>query len=142
MILLRRDKWQKLIVFIITVVAFTNLLSSCKKSDYNAFVEEFDKLYIDVVKNIDNKNTYESIHRLQSEDNIEKIKNIGELIEGIKDKVPKKKEEHYNQLVAQYEGIVFLKDCYAKWDKLTKDEKRRINREIIWACYIYQESQE
>lgn len=138
---LRRNKWLQLILFIFTFVAFTNLLSGCKKNDYDVFIEEFNSLYINVAKDIDIENTYESIHRLQSEDNTENIKKMGELIEGIKDKVPKRMEEHYEQLVTRYEGIVFLKDCYAKWDELTRDEKSRINVEIIRAYRLYQNSQ-
>lgn len=134
-------KGNNKIIIVALLLTMISMFGGCQRDDeYNSFVINFDKLYYSVAKNIDIEHTYDSITRLQTDENKKSIDEMGELIRKIKDKVPKGKMEYYEQLCKQYDGIVFLQNTFIKWDNLTKDAKRRINTEIWWAYSLNQDN--
>lgn len=130
--------WVRIILIII--VNFCVLVGCTNSSnDYKEFTNNFNKSYYSVAEHIDIKDPYKSIENLQSDDNKKLITEMQETIINIKGKVPKSKEKLYEQQKKQADGLVFLKDIYSNWDGLTKDDKRRINVELLWAYHLYEE---
>lgn len=94
--------------------------------------------FCSVAKDIDIEHTYDSIKKLQSSKNKENIEKLGKLLSGIDGNVPNDREHHYLELKALYDGLVFLKDTYDKWDKLTLEEQSNVNTEMMRMEYYYQ----
>ncbi len=115
------------------------LLCGCSSSDkYYSFVDDYYKVFCSVAKNIDIENTYKSIELLQSEENKEYIDKMEKLLEDIKGDVPQSKKDHYSELKTLYDGLIFLKSTYDKWDELTLEEQSKINVEMMTVHRYYQ----
>lgn len=120
-------------IFIVISSLFLLSFTSCSKSEFDSFVSDFNKEYYAVANEIDIKDTYGSIKKLQTEENKEKINNMGSMIEKIENNIPNAKKKIFEEIQTQYNGIVFLQESYDKWDELSLDEQSRINTEIWWA---------
>lgn len=115
------------------------LLCGCSSSDkYYSFVDDYYEVFCSVARNIDIENTYKSIELLQSEENKEYIDRMKELLEGISGNVPNSKKDHYSEMMMLYDGIIFLKSTYEKWDELTLEEQSKINIEMMTVHRYYQ----
>ena len=125
--------------FLVSLSIIYILLCGCSSSDkYYSFVDDYYEAFCSVAKSIDIENTYKSIELLQSEENKEYIDKMEKLLEDIKGNVPKNQKDHYSELKTLYDGLVFLKSTYDKWDELTLEEKSRINTEMMTVHRYYQ----
>lgn len=106
----------------------------CSNSSYSSFENKFNKLYYEVASEIDIEHAYDSVKKLQSENNIQNVEAMKNLLDDIKGDVSTTSKNDYKQMQVQYEGIAFLQSTYKGWDSLTNDEKRKFNTEI-WRAY-------
>lgn len=102
------------------------MLVGCGNNEYNEFVQKFDQAYFELAKSVDIKDTMKTMENMQEEKNIQLINELKNLIDGISDKVPKNTEKHFEMLRSRYAGLVLIKESYAKWDKMTPDEKGKV----------------
>ncbi len=121
-------RWHSKIILSLLLIAF--LISGCSSNKYDKFDKEFTSAYLVVADAIDIKDIYASVERLQSSTNQGEIEKMKKLLDEIKTEVPKKDQRHYEMLSQRYEGVVFLRDSYDKWDVLSQDEKSRIGIEV------------
>ena len=109
--------------FLVSISILYILICGCSSSEkYYSFVDEYYEVFYSVAKSIDIEHTYKSIELLQSEENKEYIDKMEKLLEGIQGDVPKSQKDHYSELKTLYDGLVFLKSTYDKWDELTLEE--------------------
>ena len=108
-------KISKIFSMIICIIFFS-LFISCSTSNFNTLKDNFYVEYYAVTEDIDIKDTYGSIERLQSDENKVKISKMGELIKDIEEKVPNSKSRIYEEILNQYNGIVFFQGTYSKWN--------------------------
>ncbi len=122
---------KKLILIMLPIVIF---VTGCSNSSYSSFEDKFEKLYYQVASVIDIEHAYDSVKKLQSENNIQDVEEMKNLLDTIKGNVPTSSKDDFKQLEVQYEGISFLQGTYSRWDSLTNDEKRKFNTEL-WRAY-------
>ncbi len=124
--------YRKIILIILPIVIFA---TGCSNNlGYSSFEDKFEKLYYEVASVIDIEHAFNSVKKLQSDNNIQNIKEMKNLLDTIKGNVPTSNNNDVKQLEAQYEGIAFLQGTYSRWDSLTNDEKRKFNTEL-WRAY-------
>lgn len=123
---------KRYIVVIMSLVLFITYFNyGCSTNGYDKFDKEFSTAYLVVADSIDIEDIYNSVKSLQSSTNKKEIGKMKTLLAGIKLDVPKKQEKHFEMLNKWYEGIVFLRDAYRKWEVLTEEEKSGIQREVL-----------
>jgi len=123
-----------LLFFTIVLIAGCSITGS-RPQDYYSAAKEFNNIYFQVVEQIDVKNTMKSLEALQLEENRASIEKLGNLLDIIKQTIPKDREPLYYDFKRRYEDLVFLGDSYARFDKLSIEEKRKINSAIIMIGY-------
>lgn len=126
------------VLYVLIILALL-VLVGCSKSSYDLYKTNFNVNYYKVASNIDIEHTYDSIKKLQTEENKKLVNEMKIQLDNIKSNLPKSKKKDYEELQKQYDGIVFLKDSFNKWDSLTTDEERRINTEMWWAYKLYRD---
>lgn len=124
---MRNELKSKMAVnFILLLLIFVG----CSNNEYDTFTNNFYKIYFQIVESVDIRNTYDSLKGLQMENNKNDLDELKELLNDINSKVPKNKREHHIQLSSWYDGLVFLKNSYERWDSLSNEEKERIDKEM------------
>lgn len=88
---------KRICILLIFVVCLTACSKTNPKKQYSDFVSEFYKLYYSVAADVDIEHSLDTVKKLQSEQNKEAIKEMGDLIDNIKSSVPNNKIDHYNK---------------------------------------------
>ncbi|MHB8065616.1 MAG: hypothetical protein ACYDG2_23860 [Ruminiclostridium sp.] len=119
----------------ILTLILTLIVSGCSNdnstSQYHKSAKEFDNMYFEIVECIDLGNTLKSLEQLQNEENIKKIEELGTLVKDIEKNLPKDSEQLYNTFNERYKNLVFLKESYPKFERITVDDKIKINSILI-----------
>jgi hypothetical protein len=98
-----------------------------KSSLYYESTKQFNKIYFELVESLETLDYEKTIEQLQTEENSQDINKLYELLCLIEKNVPKEREKILNNFKKRYEDLVFLRDSYLKFDKLSRDEGRKIN---------------
>lgn len=126
----RLGKTFVILLFVIILFSGCSIMGG-KTQEYYSSAKEFNNIYFEVVEQIDGKNPMRSLESLQSEEKRNRIERLGVLLDTIKQTVPQYRETHYYAFKERYDDLVFLRDSYAKFDKLSIEERGRIDRAII-----------
>lgn len=116
---------------VLILVVFSGCSHNDTDSQYYDSAKQFNKIYFEVVENLETADTMKTLEKLQTEDNKKKIEKLGELLGIIEKNVPKKREKVVNNFKVRYADLVFLKDSYSKFNELSIDEKEKIMGALI-----------
>lgn len=123
---------KPLVILLFAIVLFSGCSATDDKTkEYYNSAKEFNNLYFQVVEQIDVRNTIKSLESLQSEENRLRIEKLGELLDIIRQTIPKDREMLYENFKYRYEDLVFLRDSYKKSDQLNEEERARVFRATI-----------
>lgn len=98
--------------------------------NYDNEERQFNKLYLEIVNNIDYNDTQGSIKILQSNENKAKIEQLKILLDSMENYLKKEKKKVYDVYLKQYTGIKFLSDIEKEWKDMSVDERSRATTEI------------
>jgi len=116
---------------IIILISIALLSNACRASEnYDNEERQFNKLYLEIVNNIDYNDTQGSIKILQSTENKAKIEQLKILLDSMENYLRKEKKEVYDVYLKQYTGIEFLSDIEKEWKDMSVDERSRATTEI------------
>ena len=116
-----------LILFLILSTA-----TGCSDNKYEEFAKEFDTIYFEIVSTLDLHDTYKSLEILQTKENKEKIDYLNVLLSDIQGAVPKNKQDYHLMLYRKYQGLVFLRDSFDRWEEFSKEEKLKLLGELSY----------
>ena len=78
---------------------------------------------------MDTSNALDTLELLKSKKS--EISQLRILLANIEGKVPENKKEDYAKYQHSYEVVQSLSDGYDSWNRLTKEEKKKIERDIL-----------
>lgn len=122
----------KYIIIIFTIFFISLVGCGDNSKEYDEFVQKFDLTYFELAKSVDITDTMKTLGNMQDEKNSQYISELKKLLDDIRDKVSQKEKEHFEVLQSRYKGLVLIKESYAKWDKMTPDEKGKVLAEISY----------
>lgn len=122
---------MKKIKILVVYLLITVLLTGCFTNEYNEFSNEFLRIYKELSQSIDTSDLPASLHKLNSEENLERIDNMKVLLEGISEGVPEKNKEEYSKYIQWHEGLLLLKNSHNKWNDMSTEDKIIITGELI-----------
>jgi hypothetical protein len=128
-------RYSLIILLLFLIVITSGICTGCINREYDAFKTDFNNTYFSIADSIDGKDVDGSIINLQTKENNENMEKLRILLEDIKNRVPEKYRDQYNQFSEQYQRLIYLRDAYAKWDQLTMDEKSRIFNDVTMIEY-------
>lgn len=121
-----------LVIFLSGIVLITGCsISGVKTQEYFDSAKEFNKIYFQVVGEIEFNSNMKSLKSLQSEENIKNIERLGVLLENIRQTIPKDREPLIYDFQSRYDDLVFLKNSHERYSELSIEEKRRFNMAMI-----------
>ena len=109
------------------------LLCACSNSPDNELIKaskNFDKIYYEIIKDVDTNDLDGMLHILESDTNVERfteLKNIITQVEQIEPSTMKLRQLKTN-IINKYDDMIFLIDSLKRFDTLTEEERRRIDR--------------
>ncbi len=115
-------------IALILVALLTNACSASENYDNDE--RQFNKLYLEIVNNIDYNDTQSSIKALQSTENKAKIEELKILLDNMENYLIKEKKEVYNVYLKQYMSLKFLSELKKEWKDMSVDERSRATTEI------------
>jgi predicted RND superfamily exporter protein len=111
------------------------VVTGCANKEYSQFMTEFESKYFETIESIDITDTLLSLKNMNTKENKKNIEELRILLSNIENEIPDNRKEKYESYKKWYEGLVLLRDSYAKWNELTIDiqddvwlEIRAINR--------------
>jgi len=114
------------ILFII-IFSIVNIVGCSNSADeYKHFTSEYYETYFSIANSVDIKHTQDTLQDLQSKANIQSMRKLKELLEGIKNKVPEGKTQGYERLRKWYKNLEELQIAYENWNTMTPEEKSNI----------------
>lgn len=127
---------QRLVKYLVIFLSGIVLIAGCsisgvKTQEYFDSAKEFNKIYFQVVGEIEFNSNMKSLKSLQSEENIKNIERLGVLLENIRQTIPKDREPLIYDFQSRYDDLVFLKNSHERYSELSIEEKRRFNMAMI-----------
>lgn len=119
------------ILLIMLIIVFSGCSQNCSTSKYLNSAKEFNKLYFEIVENVDSGNHKKSFEKLQRESDKGKIERLGVLLEDIKKSIPQNREILLENFKQRYEDLVFLVESYPRLNNLSFDDRGKIDRIFI-----------
>lgn len=124
-------KIYKKTFFILLLFSGVLILNGCFKNEYNEFKVQFNSIYFEIAKSVDTTETKMVLQDIKSDENRNRIEQLGVLLKNIQDKVPEDKKDEYGVYIEWYSGLVILRDThYSEWSELTFEQKSNIWTEI------------
>jgi hypothetical protein len=119
------------LILMIVLISVTLLANACKTSEnYDDKERQFNKLYLEIVDNIDYNDTQGSIRILQTNENKVKIGKLEILLDSMEDYLVKEKKQVYDVYLEQYVGLKFLSELKKEWRDMSIDERSKATTEI------------
>lgn len=115
-----------LLLCMLILVLFTGCSQNDSDSQYYTDAKQFNNIYFETVGNLETADAMKTMEKLQTEESKKSLEILGKLLESIKDNIPKEKEHLYENFKNRYDDLVFLSESYAKFNELSREEKREM----------------
>ena len=127
------SKFKKTFAIFILIIIIT--FSGCSNGEYKTFKDNFNKSYINVISKVDEKDSLTILKKMKSLEITNEIKEMKELIDNIKPKVPQNEEKDFKNINKKYEGLALLSKSGTDWDKMTFEDQQKVFDELGFIGY-------